>query len=222
MAGRWPVGYITGMKMPSSILADGAHAEGGSAVGTPCLPASAWGQWPGRRGKGPSCQLPGPTRRSRNEARFLLTFFVLFAAPGALVAGAPAPSIDFFEKKIRPVLTKHCYECHSAQAKKPKAGLLLDSKAGMLKGGDSGPAIVPGKGKESLIVKAMMHEGDTKMPPRSEKVGKEVVADFVKWIDSGAPDPRQGKVTAVKRVIDVDQGRTFWSFRPLAAAAPPR
>src|SRR5437016_11089601 len=103
--------------------------------------------------------------------RLLGAFHCLFAVPGLLFAGgAPAKGIEFFEKKIRPVLTKHCYECHSAQAKKPKADLLLDTRAGMLKGGVTGPALVPGKAQESLVVKALRHDGDTKMPSRSEKL----------------------------------------------------
>jgi len=65
-----------------------------------------------------------------------ITFLALFAVPGLLGAGAPAPKgIEFFESKIRPVLSKHCYECHSAQTKRPKADLVLDTKAGMLRGG---------------------------------------------------------------------------------------
>ena len=98
--------------------------------------------------------------------------------------------VDFFENKIRPVLSKHCYECHSAQSKKIRGGLLVDSKEGMLKGGDSGPALVPGKAKDSLIVKALRHENDLQMPPRSKKLDDDVIADFVRWIDMGAPDPR--------------------------------
>ena len=143
---------------------------------------------------------------------------------GILVASAclPAPlcagdkGIEFFEAKIRPVLTKHCYECHSAQSKKLRGDLLLDSKAGMLKGGDSGPALVPGKAKASLIIKALEHDGPTKMPSQSTKLPKEIIADFVKWIDMGAPDPRDGKVVAKKRSIDIEQGRKYWAFQPLA------
>src|SRR5262245_31391772 len=154
--------------------------------------------------------------------RWLGAWFVLLAVPAlASAGGTPKQGIEFFEKKIRPVLTKHCYECHSAQAKKPKAGLLLDTRVGMLKGGTSGPVLVPGKATESLIVRALRHDGDTKMPSRSEKLSKEVIADFVKWIDMGAPDPREGKAAAAGRTIDVAKGRTFWSFRPLAATVPP-
>ena len=131
-----------------------------------------------------------------------------------------AKGIEFFENKIRPVLSKYCYECHSAQSTKVRGGLLLDSKEGMLKGGDSGPALVPGKAKDSLFIKALRHEGDLQMPPRSKKLDDDVIADFVRWIDMGAPDPRKGKLIAAK-TIDIDKGRKFWSFQPLAQATPP-
>ena len=141
--------------------------------------------------------------------------------PTLTFAGGPsAKGIEFFENKIRPVLSTHCYECHSAQSKKLKGGLLLDSKEGMLKGGDSGAVLVLGKANESLIVKALRHDGDTKMPSQSKKLSADIIADFVKWIDMGAPDPRVGKTIAAKG-IDLEKGRTFWSFRPLATGVPP-
>jgi Protein of unknown function (DUF1553)/Protein of unknown function (DUF1549)/Planctomycete cytochrome C len=131
-----------------------------------------------------------------------------------------AKGIEFFENKIRPVFRKHCYECHSSQGSKMRGGLAIDSKAGLLKGGDSGPALVPGKAKESLIIKALRHNGDLRMPPRSKKLGDDVIDDFERWINMGAPDPRQGQVVA-SNTIDVEKGRKLWSFQPLAKVAPP-
>jgi hypothetical protein len=152
----------------------------------------------------------------------LLAFVCLLFFPSLLMAGAPNPKgIEFFEAKIRPVLSKYCYECHSAQAKKLKADLLLDSKAGMLKGGDSGPVLVAGKAKESLIIKALEHDGQTKMPSQSVKLPKEIVADFVKWIDMGAPDPREGKVVSKKKEYDIAKAREYWAFKPLPTIATP-
>src|ERR1700677_2028454 len=152
---------------------------------------------------------------------FVGVLFGLLGLPSLLLAGGTDPKgIEFFETKIRPVLSKHCYECHSAQARKVKAGLLLDSKAGMLQGGDSGPVLVPGKAQQSLIIKVLTHDGPTKMPSRTTKLPEETLADFVKWIDMGAPDPRAGKVIA-KRTIDIATGRTFWAFQPLRQPAPP-
>lgn len=127
--------------------------------------------------------------------------------------------IQFFESKIRPVLSTHCYECHSEKAPKLKAKLLLDSKEGMLLGGVSGPVLVPGKAKESMIVKALTHDGETKMP--KNKLSNEIIADFAKWIDMGAPDPRVGKAAAVRKDIDIEKGRSFWAFRPLTQVPPP-
>src|SRR5205823_2609361 len=85
------------------------------------------------------------------------------AAP-VLAEGAEPSGVAFFEQKIRPVLVQECYKCHSAQAQKPKGGLRLDSREGLLTGGDSGPAVVPGAVDESLIIEALRHEG-LQMPP---------------------------------------------------------
>ena len=150
--------------------------------------------------------------------------FCLFGTlPAAVRADDPA-SIEFFEQKIRPVLVQHCYACHSEEASKKnklKGELFLDTRAGLLKGGESGPAIVPGKSAESLLVKALLYEDGYQMPP-SSKLPAEIAADFRRWIDGGAPDPRDGAAASVsKREIDLEAGRRFWSFRPLESVTPP-
>ncbi len=145
----------------------------------------------------------------------------MLGMPAFLFAGGTNPKgVEFFENKIRPVLSKYCYECHSAQSKKLKADLLLDTKDGMLKGGVNGPVLVAGKAKDSLLIKALEHDGPTKMPSQATKLPKEVIADFVKWIDMGAPDPRAGKALA-KRSIDIEKGREHWAFQPIKAITPP-
>ena len=100
----------------------------------------------------------------------------------------PSPAqLDFFETKIRPVLVSECYECHSAEAatkKNLKGALLLDTRDATLAGGESGPAVVPGKPDESLLISALMHDS-FKMPPKG-KLPDAVIADFVKWVASGA------------------------------------
>ncbi|HVJ80758.1 MAG TPA: DUF1549 domain-containing protein, partial [Planctomycetia bacterium] len=145
----------------------------------------------------------------------------------AALAQSPADSA-FFEQKIRPVLVKHCYSCHAAggaQAKAgPKGGLLLDSREGLLKGGDSGPALAPGKPEESLIYQAIRHDG-LQMPP-TERLPEAVAADFEKWIRSGAFDPRTAKSAAgpegkPEKKIDLAEGRKHWAFQPPALSAPP-
>lgn len=124
----------------------------------------------------------------------------------------PDPAaIEFFENKIRPVLSEHCYKCHSSDAKSVKGGLLLDTREGTRKGGDSGPAVVPGNVDESLLIAALTFES-FEMPPTG-KLSDSVINDFRKWIESGAADPRDGKVTSSS--IDFEEARRFWSFQPV-------
>jgi hypothetical protein len=142
---------------------------------------------------------------------------VLLAAP-AFAADKPAPeAVEFFEARIRPVLTEQCFACHGE--KKQSGGLRLDSKAAVLTGGDTGPALVPGKPADSLIVKAIRHEGELKMPPKGGKLPANVVADFVKWIDTGAADPRDGSANA--GTIDWSKARDYWAFKPVVKPAVP-
>lgn len=157
--------------------------------------------------------------------KFRSIMAVLLAAT-AVPAFAQAPNeegLQFFEQKIRPVLVQHCYSCHSVQArdaKKLKGKLFLDSAEGVLDGGESGAVIVKGKSAESLLIKALKHDG-IEMPP-SGKLSAEIVADFAKWIDLGAPDPRKGDAPAKpKREISLDEGRKWWSFQPLKSIEPP-
>jgi hypothetical protein len=147
--------------------------------------------------------------------------FCLAGVP-ALSRGAEPASADleFFEKKIRPVLVEHCYQCHSTAAKKAKGGLRLDTREALRQGGDSGPALVVGRAAETLLIKALRHEGELKMPPRV-KLPAAVVADFVRWIDAGAADPRGAATTAKGRGVDIEAGRRFWSFQPVRAAELP-
>jgi hypothetical protein len=143
--------------------------------------------------------------------------------PSRSHAAGPAPTcaqIEHFEKKIRPVLVAQCYKCHSAESAKARGGLLLDTREGLRKGGDNGPAIVPGNPAASLLLKAIRFE-ERKMPP-SGKLPERVIADFKKWIEEGAVDPREGKVGAPgTRTIDIAAGKKFWSFRPPRAHAAP-
>lgn len=96
--------------------------------------------------------------------------------------------VKFFESRIRPVLVKECYGCHSSKAGTVRGGLRLDTKELSLLGGSSGPAVVPGDLEESLIYNAIIHE-DFVMPPK-RKLSADVIDDFRKWIEMGAPDPR--------------------------------
>lgn len=129
----------------------------------------------------------------------------------------------FFESKIRPVLVKHCYECHSAESGKTKGGLALDSKRGLLQGGDTGPAVVPGEPSKSLLLKAIRHEDpDLEMPPKGPALAKAVTMDFETWIREGAIDPRISSApTQESPPVDVAAGRKFWSYqKPQRHLAP--
>jgi hypothetical protein len=148
----------------------------------------------------------------------------LLAAGAHSVSASPTPDqVAFFESKIRPVLVQHCYQCHSAealQAGKLKASLFVDSRDGMMKGGESGAAVVPGKREDSLLIAALKYDG-FEMPPAG-KLPDDVIADFEKWIDMGAPDPRDQPTAVVDdRTIDVEEGRKHWSYRRLAPVSPP-
>lgn len=129
-----------------------------------------------------------------------------------------AKGVEFFEGKIRPVLAQRCYSCHSATAKEVKGGLLLDTREGLRKGGESGSAVVPGDPEESLLIQAIRHE-TYEMPP-GDKLADNVIADFEKWIEMGAPDPRS-KSDANKKISLAD-ARKFWSFQPVKRVAPPK
>src|SRR5579884_1618160 len=108
---------------------------------------------------------------------------------GAQPPAAPAPptpeQLTFFEKSIRPVLVRECYSCHATTAPKVRGGLTLDTREGLRKGGDSGPAIIPGDVKKSLLLQALRQEREElKMPPK-KKLPDEVLADFEKWVAMG-------------------------------------
>ncbi len=140
---------------------------------------------------------------------------LVLAAPPALARA----DTDFFEQKVRPLLIKRCESCHGAE--KVKGGLRLDSHNGWAKGGDSGPAIIPGKPESSLIIKAISYaDADLKMPPKA-KLAEAEAAVLTEWIRQGAPDPREGSAAPAKRTINIEEGRKHWAFQPLKETTPP-
>ena len=152
--------------------------------------------------------------------RFSLTLALVSPQQGS----ADREGIEFFEKRIRPILVARCYSCHSAQAEKVKGGLVVDSREGLLRGGDSGPAVVPGKPAESLMIKAIKYSiDDLEMPPKQkDRLTPEQVGDFEAWVLKGAPDPRVlDSGGPAKPSIDFTEARKFWSLRPVADPAVP-
>lgn len=126
---------------------------------------------------------------------------------------------SFFESRIRPVLHEHCYSCHSTAAKSIRGGLLLDSREGIRRGGDTGPSVVPGNTAESLIVEAMRHE-TFEMPPK-EKLPAAVIEDFQTWIEDGAFDPRTADVETATARVDPIASRDHWAFQPIDGSKSP-
>jgi hypothetical protein len=132
--------------------------------------------------------------------------------------------LEFFEKRIRPVLVANCYECHSAEQAKRKGGLLLDSRASLLAGGDTGPAAVVGQPENSLLVRAIHRvDSDLKMPPK-KNLQPDQIRDFEAWIRMGLPDPRIASAPTTQTQAtarDAASERKFWSYQPIRDPAPP-
>ncbi len=171
-------------------------------------------------------------RRSLEVRVFVATFVSLLASQwfiGWLVAG-PTPTqesnpsgIEHFEKSVRPLLVKYCYECHSGL--EANGGLLLDTRAGVLKGGDSGAVIESGNPDRSLLVHAVRYANpDLQMPPK-QRLTESEVKSIELWIANGAPDPRNSdsQDSGPKPVgMSIDDGRAFWSFRLAVKPEPPK
>ena len=141
----------------------------------------------------------------------LLAAALFFSCPTA--RGGEA---DFFEKKIRPILVDQCYSCHSAQSKKLKGGLRLDSKEGIDQGGDNGPVVDRGNLEKSRLIEAVQWANeDLRMPPK-KKMSDEQIGDLTAWVKSGAPDPRIGPSPAAgTQPYDFEAAKKWWAFQPV-------
>ncbi len=189
----------------------------------------------------------GLSMRWTRRGWMLPALIMTIAASGPAVRAGDSPpgagKLDpaeeaFFESKVRPVLVEHCLECHGAE--KSKGSLRLDARASMLKGGDAGPAVVPGKPEESTLVEAIRYDGDVQMPPKGKLKDAEIAA-LTDWVKRGAhwPSPRPGLAASAATAADrstpspagkpdpsiasaaTEQARSFWSFRPVADPEPP-
>ena len=150
--------------------------------------------------------------------------FLALAAVPALAADITPEQTAFFEKNIRPVLADACYKCHSAKDQKRKGGLTLDTKDATIRGGESRkPGIVAGKPMSSSIYVAMTWTDDDMQMPPKQKLPDEVLANFKKWIEMGAPDPRESAplAEAPKSKIDTKKGREHWAFKKPEKQEPP-
>src|SRR5437867_4858149 len=176
------------------------------------------------------------------------TAWVLFAAAGADTGSTSfSPlQIEFYEKQVQPILTENCHKCHSHQADKIKGSFVLDSREGLLKGGETGPAIVPGEPEKSLLIKAVRHtDEDLQMPPK-KTLPVEQINILVEWIKIGAPystamgllspalssrggegedsSDTQNAVTATRRKGKkiTDEDRKWWAFQSVRGVEIPK
>jgi cytochrome c553 len=164
------------------------------------------------------------TRSDRSA--LVLTALVIGAWAAPSMAAEPAPTeeqVRFFESRVRPILADTCARCHGPR--QSKAGLRLDSRAALLAGGDSGPAVVPGKPEESLIISAVRFEGP-KMPPK-QKLSSAQVTSLTEWVKMGAPWPGGHDSSASMPVrrgefVITESDRAHWAFRPVTAPIPPK
>ncbi|WZP00172.1 PSD1 and planctomycete cytochrome C domain-containing protein [Isosphaeraceae bacterium EP7] len=125
---------------------------------------------------------------------------------------ADGPGEAFFEREVRPILVASCTKCHGA--KKQESGLRLDARSALIRGGDSGPAVVPGDPAKSLLIQAVNHQGDFEMPP-DRKLSDEQIGILKLWVERGAPWPGGETPVAVRSGGVTDDDRRFWSFSPL-------
>ncbi len=140
----------------------------------------------------------------------LASFLLLTLLPGA--ARGQAPAETFFELKVRPILAGTCLRCHGGE--KVSGGLRVDSRAALLRGGDSGPALVPGSPEKSLLLQALRHAPDSelKMPP-GKQLPEHIRADFETWVRQGAAWPSATALTFT--------GTKHWAFQPVRKPVPP-
>jgi len=166
-------------------------------------------------------KLTSPSLPFFSVSNFCLLSLLLGAASVAAEPTFDEPSIEFFEKEVRPILTARCLECHGGGDKAPKGGLRMDARAELLKGGDTGAAIVPGKPTESLLVSAINYGDVYQMPPKSKLPAKEI-ATLTKWVEMGAPWPKEvatvGKVQPFDLAVRRDE---HWCWQPIKDHAPP-
>ncbi len=155
-------------------------------------------------------------------SQFGLYALGILAISARMTAAEPSSAgIEFFEKNIRPVLAEKCYQCHSAAAEKIKSNLLLDTREGLLKGGDGGPSVIPGDVEKSPLAIAIRYaDKEMQMPPKHQLPAEQIKL-FEQWIKMGAPGPRVGPAVKAPELFDYVKAKTFWSFQPVKDSAPP-
>jgi len=136
-----------------------------------------------------------------------------------LAQPAPEPTfaqddLDFFEKRVRPILVARCYECHSAEAEKPRGEFFVDSRQALLDGGESGPGAMPGEPDKSRIVAAITYKDDILQMPPDGKMPDEEIQLIAEWVRRGLPFLKTDAVAKARKQIDLEAGRKHWAFQP--------
>src|SRR5262245_4497663 len=153
-----------------------------------------------------------------------LLLLVAFSARTSPAADFTSDGLEFFEKRIRPVLVERCFKCHSSQSEKLKGGLHLDSREGLLKGGETRAAIVPGDPERSLLIESIRYGNlDLQMPAKGKLLDQQI-ADFAAWVQMGAPWPKEeiAQPVAKKEEFDLAQRRqAHWCWQPVRSVKPP-
>ena len=145
--------------------------------------------------------------------RFLASILLALSTIGSAIADS---GTAFFEKQIAPILKRRCYDCHSHESGKAKGGLVLDSRVGWEQGGGGGgPAIVPGKPDESLLIEAVRYANDDLLMPPKQKLPADEIELLEKWVANGAPDPRKSKAPKI-------DSAKLWALKPIRKQAPPQ
>lgn len=165
--------------------------------------------------------VPPPLRRLRSRLVLAVVGMMVSLASGA----EPSPAdLEFFEKRIRPVLTRACFDCHSGEAKSVKGGLRLDTHEALLKGGENGSVVTPGEPQSSrLIASVRWTDEEFRMPPKRSLAAAEI-ADLEEWVRRGAPWPSDPVPTAGprRRGFEItDQDRGHWAFQRVGRPVPP-
>jgi hypothetical protein len=183
-----------------------------------------WARTRGPRASRPHGQKAGGTPAVPGITGIIrsIAFLATIVARGVFAAGnLSAEHVEFFESKIRPILAESCYKCHSTEAGKSKADLLLDTRDALRQGGASGDAIIPGDPEKSLLIEAVRYRNeDLQMPPEEEggKLSDDKIALLEQWVRMGAPDPRTG---GRAHPMDMDAARKHWAFQPVIRPAIP-
>ncbi len=155
-------------------------------------------------------------------ANIMFCLASLLSADAEADASPPDPAgIEYFERRVRPVLVERCHKCHSTMVAEPRGGLTLDNREKIVSGGDTGPAIVPGDPDKSLLIEAIRYGSESLQMPPAGKLPDSEIAIIVEWVKRGSPFPASETTSRTRRTIDFVEGRKHWAFQPLPGHTGP-